>query len=38
MHEKCYDHLLKVKHYLKSGFYFSYDYPLHLNFKGNEIF
>ena len=30
--------MLKVKLYLKSNFYFSYDYPLHFDFEGNEMF
>ncbi len=33
--EKCIDHLDKIKNYIKSGFYFSYDYPLHSQFKGS---
>ena len=28
----CWEYLEKIKKYLKSGFYFSYHYPLHLKF------
>ena len=28
----CWEYLEKIKKYLKSGFYFSYQYPLHLKF------
>lgn len=34
-YEKCWDYLEKMKKFLKSGFYFSYDYKLQTSFKGD---
>ena len=31
-HEKCCEHLEKLKKYIKTGFYFSYNYALHKKF------
>ena len=35
--DNCWDHLEKLKLYIKTGFYFSYDYPLHLQFKKENL-
>lgn len=35
--DKCWDHLEKLKLYIKTGFYFSYDYPLHLKFQKENL-
>lgn len=34
-YEKCWDYLEKMKKFLKSGFYFSYEYKLHASFEGS---
>lgn len=33
-YEKCWDYLEKMKKFLKSGFYFSYEYQVHKSFEG----
>ena len=36
-HEKCCEHLEKLKKYIKVGFYFSYNYNLHKEFSVEEF-